>query len=51
MKPDTEIFETRSPLLIRDVSRDDHTVDVVVGDDGTITAIGENAGRDHEYDP
>jgi 5-methylthioadenosine/S-adenosylhomocysteine deaminase len=50
MKPDTEIFETRSPLLIRDVSRDDRPVDVVVGDDGTITAIGENAGRDHEYD-
>ncbi len=50
MTPDTEIFETRSPLLLRGVRRDDRTVDVVVGDDGTIAAIGENAGRDHEYD-
>ncbi len=50
MTPDTEIFETRAPLLIRGVRRDDRHVDVVVGDDGTIAAIGENAGRGHEYD-
>ena len=50
MTPDTEIFETRSPLLLRGVRRDDSTVDVVVGDDGMIAAIGENAGRGHEYD-
>ncbi len=50
MTLDTEIFTTRSPLLLRGVRRDDRIVDVVVGDDGTIAAIGENAGRDHEYD-
>ncbi|MEN6342881.1 MAG: amidohydrolase family protein [Methanospirillum sp.] len=50
MTKDTEIFETRSPLLIRGVRRNDRVVDVVVGDDGMIAAIGENAGRDHEFD-
>ncbi len=50
MTPDTEIFETRSPLLLRGVRRDNRIVDVVIGDDGTIAAIGENAGHDHEYD-
>ncbi len=50
MTHDIDIFETRGPLLIRGVRRDDRTVDVVVGDDGLIAAIGQNAGRDHEYD-
>ena len=50
MTKDTDIFETRAPLLIRDVRRDDRIVDVVVGDDGLIAAIGEKAGRGHEYD-
>ena len=50
MTLDTDIFETRAPLLIRGVRRDDRTVDVVVGDDGAIAAIGENARREHEYD-
>ena len=50
MTKDTDIFETRGPLLIRDVRRDDRIVDVVVGDDGLIAAIGEKAGRGHEYD-
>ncbi len=50
MTPDSDIFETRGPLLIRGVRYNDCTVDVVVGDDGLIAAIGENAGRNHEYD-
>ncbi|HIH04000.1 MAG TPA: amidohydrolase family protein [Methanoregulaceae archaeon] len=50
MTQDTGIFETRSPLLLRGVCHNDRIVDVVVGDDGTIAAIGENAGRGHEYD-
>ncbi|MEN6517599.1 MAG: amidohydrolase family protein [Methanospirillum sp.] len=50
MTQDTGIFETRSPLLLRGVRRGDRIVDVVVGEDGTIAAIGENAGRGHEYD-
>lgn len=50
MTLDTDLFENRAPLLIRGVRRDDRIVDVAVGDDGAIAAIGENAGRDHEYD-
>lgn len=50
MTLDTDLFENRAPLLIRGVRRDDRIVDVAVSDDGAIAAIGENAGRDHEYD-
>ena len=50
MTRDSDIFETRGPLLIRGVRHNDCTVDVVVGDDGLIAAIGEHAGRNHEHD-
>lgn len=49
MTMDTDLFTTRAPYLIRNARHDDRIADVVVGD-GVITAIGEDAGRDYEYD-
>jgi 5-methylthioadenosine/S-adenosylhomocysteine deaminase len=50
MTMDTEIFERHTPLLLRGVQCDDRIVDVVVGDDGLVAAIGEGAAREHEFD-
>jgi len=47
---DSEVFETGSPLLVRGVRHRNRVVDIVVGDDGIIAAIGENAGQQHEAD-
>ncbi len=47
---ETDIFEKRASLLLRDVRYRERTVDLVVADDGTIAAIGPGAGHDHEYD-
>ncbi len=47
---ENDIFETRAPLLLRDVRYQDRNIDVVIADDGTITAIGPDIGREHEFD-
>lgn len=47
---ETDIFERSAPFLIRGVRHEDRTVDVAIADDGTIAAIGADAGREHEYD-